>query len=98
MLIVWFMIQRQVAAEVTTIIAHNSPTISDVDDVNTFFNEEGYNSTRATFVKHMMSPLRKCFYGVKKITFCFLIPIYNCLSWILRELCILYDELMKIVS
>ena len=54
--IVRFVVDGQVEAEVTSIGAHDSPAVSNVDDEYLLLNEEGYDGTAATLVEHVLSP------------------------------------------
>ena len=45
----------------------------------------------------MVSSLRKCFNSIQEIIFSFFVPVDNCLTRVLWELCIFNNELMEIV-
>lgn len=46
----------------------------------------------------MLSSCSKWLNSIKKVVFSLLVPIYYCLSWILWELLVFDDELMKVIS
>lgn len=92
------MIERQITAEITTIITHYGATISDIDNVHLLFDEERNNGAGTALVKHVVTTLCECFNSVEEIVLCLLISIDYGLTRILWELDILDNELMQVVS
>ena len=97
-IVVGLVIDRQIDAEVATVGAHDGSAVSNVHDVDLLFDQERHYGTGAAAVQHMLPSLSKRLHGVEEVDFCLFVAVNDSLSWVRRELSILDDELMQIIS
>lgn len=95
--IIWFVINGQIHAEVSSIITHDCSTIPNINNKHSFLNQKSNNGTGPTLIKHMIPTLRKSFNSIKEIRFRLLISIYNSLPGVLGKRLIFDNKLMQII-
>ena len=92
------MIERQIAAEVAAVVAHDGSAVTYIHNVYALFNKQSDDRARATLIKHVMATLCEGFHRIQEIRFCFFVSINDSLSRILWKLLVFYNKLMKIVA
>lgn len=65
--VIWLVIQRKVAAEITTVTTHDSPTVSDVDNKHLLLDQQSHNGARPRFIQHVLTSLREGFHSIQEI-------------------------------
>lgn len=96
--VIWLVIQRKIAAEITTVATHDSPTVSDVDNIHLLLDQQSHNGARPRFIQHVLTALREGFHSIQEICLRLLVAIDDGLPRILRELLVFYYELVQVVS
>lgn len=96
--IIWFVVKRKVDAKVSTVSAQNRSTVANIDDEYPLLDQKSNDGTGPTTVQHVRPSSCEVFYCVKKVVFCFLVAVDNCLPWVLWEKRVFDNELVKVVS
>lgn len=95
--IIWLVIVRQRHTKVASISTEDGPAVTNVDDVDSFFNQESNHSTRPTSIEHVRATGSEVLDGVEEILLCLLVAIDDGLPWIGRKVTVFDDELVQVV-
>ena len=96
--IIRLMVHGQVAAVIASIVRHDCSAIAYVHHKDAVLYEQGHDGARARLVKHVVAVLRECINSVQEIGLSFLVSVDDSLAWVSRELRVLDNELMQVVT
>ena len=97
-LVIRFVVFRQVHTIVATIATHDRSAVSHVHDEDALFDYKSNDGTGAAPVQHVLTTRREVFNCVKEVLFSFLVAVDDGLSWACWKGSLLYNELVQVIS